>query len=336
MLSELGWDEGWATALGDVPRAGELVPARVTAVHRGRVQVVGEEVDALAPAGGSLEGTPVVGDWVGFDGTRIRVILPRRTALAREGSALAANVDLGLVFASSGEDPNLRRLERFVAMVTEGGIEPLVIMTKSDLSDDAVGASDLIREQLGVELIVISSRDGRGIEAIRERLRPRSTAALLGPSGVGKSTMLNTLLGDERQRTLPVRDHDGAGRHATVHRELFAMPNGALIIDAPGVRRPGWPAPRASPTRSPRSPGSRNRAGSPTAGTRTSPDARFAGPSARSASSRCGSCSARAPTPPRSEPPATMARRGTCGRAAAAAARSEYRNGPAAEAAGPC
>lgn len=239
MLSELGWDEAWAAALGDVPRAGELVPARVTAVHRGRVQVVGEEVDALAPAGGSLEGTPVVGDWVGFDGTRIRVILPRRTALAREGSALAANVDLGLVFASSGEDPNLRRLERFVAMVTEGGIEPLVIMTKSDLSDDAVGASDLIREQLGVELIVISSRDGRGIEAIRERLRPRSTAALLGPSGVGKSTMLNTLLGDERQRTLPVRDHDGAGRHATVHRELFAMPNGALIIDAPGVRRPG-------------------------------------------------------------------------------------------------
>ena len=216
-----------------------MAPARVTAVHRGRVQVVGENLDVLAPAGGSLEGTPVVGDWVAFDGKRIRAILPRRTEFAREGAALAANVDLGLVFASSGEDPNLRRLERFVAMVMEGGIEPLVILTKGDLNDDAVAASDRIREQLGVELVVISSRDGWGIEAIRERLRPRSTAVLVGPSGVGKSTMLNTLLGEERQRTLPVRERDGAGRHATVHRELFALPNGALIIDAPGVRRPG-------------------------------------------------------------------------------------------------
>ncbi len=239
MLAELGWDDAWAAALQDVPGADGLAPARVTAVHRGRVQVVGEELDALAPAGGSLEGTPVVGDWVAFDGNRIRAILPRRTEFAREGAALAANVDLGLVFASSGEDPNLRRLERFVAMVMEGGIEPLVILTKGDLNDDAVSASDRIREQLGVELMVISSLDGWGIDAVRERLRPRTTAVLLGPSGVGKSTMLNTLLGEERQRTLPVRDRDGAGRHATVHRELFALPNGALIIDAPGVRRPG-------------------------------------------------------------------------------------------------
>lgn len=238
VLRDLGWDAAWAETLEALPGSDGLVAARVTAVHRGRVHVLGEDLDLLVPVAGTLGLQPAVGDWGTYDGQRVSQILPRRTELAREDAVLAANVDLGVVVASAHEEVNLPRLERFLALVTVGGIEPLVILTKGDLSADPAAETELVHERLGVETVITSVKGGWGVEEIRARLQPRRTAVLMGMSGVGKSTLLNELLGEDRQRTLPVREHDGAGRHATVHRELFSLPNGALLIDTPGMRRP--------------------------------------------------------------------------------------------------
>ena len=239
MLIELGWDEAWAEALAGLPEPTEATPARVTAVHRGRVHVVGADVDLLVPFAATLPMALAVGDWVLYDGHRVSGILPRRTTLAREESVLAANVDLGVVVASCHEQLNVRRLERFIALITAGGIDPLVVLTKGDLSPDPAAESERAREQIGADVLVISAKAGWGVEEFSARLAPRQTAVLMGMSGVGKSTLLNTLLGEARQRTLPVRERDGTGRQATVHRELFTLSSGALIIDTPGVRRPG-------------------------------------------------------------------------------------------------
>ena len=239
MLSELGWDEAWADALAGLPEPKEVAPARVTAVHRGRVHVVGDGLDHLVPFAATLPMALAVGDWVLYDGHRVSAILPRRSVLAREGSVLAANVDLGVVVASCHEQLNVRRLERFISLITAGGIEPLVLLTKGDLSADPAADCERAREQVGADVLVISAQAGWGLEEFSARLEPRRTAVLMGMSGVGKSTLLNALLGEERQRTLPVRERDGTGRQATVHRELFTLASGALIIDTPGVRRPG-------------------------------------------------------------------------------------------------
>ena len=237
-LRDLGWDSTWAETLERLPAAAGLPPVRITAVHRGRVQVLGEGLDLLAPVAGTLGLQPAVGDWGVHDGRRVSAILPRRTVLAREDAVLAANVDLGAIVAACHEEIDLPRLERFLALVAVGGIEPLVILSKGDLCTDPGAEADRVRERLGVEAMAVSVWGGWGLETIRERFHRGRTAVLVGMSGVGKSTLLNSLLGEERQRTAPVRERDGAGRHATVHRELFTLPNGALLVDTPGMRRP--------------------------------------------------------------------------------------------------
>lgn len=205
-------------------------------MHRGRVRVVGDDLDCLVPLAGRLSEPPVVGDWVSFDGERVSAVLPRRSHIARGEAVLAANIDTGLVLAPSHEEPDLSQIERYTALVAESGIEPVVVLTKQDLSPDSAIRSERIREEIGAEVFVISSQEGWGVRELQARLSPRSTTVLIGMSGVGKSTLLNHLLGEERQRTLPVRKRDGAGRHATVHRELFPLPSGALLIDIPGFR----------------------------------------------------------------------------------------------------
>jgi ribosome biogenesis GTPase len=183
-LSTLGWDGGWAQALAD-HEDHALVPARVTAVHRGLYAVRGEDMNQLVPVAGALEAAargpaelPATGDWVALrGGEAIRHVLPRRTLLARADDdareeALAANVDLCLVATSLDMDLNLRRLERFVALAHAGGIEVLIVCTKGDLARDPNAEAAAVSAATGAETTVLSARDGWGVNGLLARLAP--------------------------------------------------------------------------------------------------------------------------------------------------------------------
>jgi ribosome biogenesis GTPase / thiamine phosphate phosphatase len=244
-LARLGWRANLTPhldALGDPA----LVPARVIAVDRGRAVVDDGAHTWSAPLAGRLRragAMPATGDFVAAlpDGP-VRAVLPRRGVIARRGDGgrpevLAANVDVALLATSMNRDLNPRRLARFLAITARGEVEPVVLLTKSDLADDPVRVADDVRHGVGgTPVLTVSVRTGAGLAAVRTLLAPRLTAVLLGTSGVGKSTLLNVLLDTERQATAPIREHDDRGRHTTVRRELVALPGGALLVDTPGLR----------------------------------------------------------------------------------------------------
>jgi ribosome biogenesis GTPase len=256
-LAHLGWDTSWEEAFVPFAARGHR-PARVVAVHREASIVRDGEGDRSASVSGSFRyealaasDYPAVGDWVALDGGGlITAVLPRRTAFTRmatdasrrgagldDQQVMAANVDTALLVAGLDNDFNLRRIERYLAVAWSTGINPVVVLNKADLADDVDGrlvAVDAIAP--GVATVPVSARTGDGLAALQPHLRPGTTAAILGSSGVGKSTLVNALLGFERQRTAEVRADDSRGRHTTTHRELFELPNGALLVDTPGIR----------------------------------------------------------------------------------------------------
>src|SRR4029453_1436165 len=150
---------------------------------------------------------------------------------------VAANVDTVFLLTGLDRDFNLRRIERYLVMSWESGPSPVIVLNKADPADDADHRRDDVRAiALGVPILVMSARERTGLEQLDEYLQAGQTIAVLGSSGVGKSTLINRLLGEDRLRTNEVRDSDQRGRHTTTHRELVRLPGGALLIDTPGMR----------------------------------------------------------------------------------------------------
>ncbi|HEY7827017.1 MAG TPA: ribosome small subunit-dependent GTPase A [Candidatus Limnocylindrales bacterium] len=258
-LEALGWTAALAAAQLEHGTAGR-VAARIVAEDRGLYQLLGPEGDRRASvsgrfrfgAGADTEAFPAVGDWVVVDPEPsgeavIQAVLPRHSALIRqaagrrtEAQVVGANLDLVFVVASLNGDLNLRRLERYVAVAWDSGAEPIVLLSKADLAEDPASILAAVEAiAAGASVLVISSFDGRGIDAVQARIRPGQTAAFVGSSGVGKSTLLNRLAGEERAATSEVRAGDDRGRHTTVRRQIHLLPDGGLVLDTPGMRELG-------------------------------------------------------------------------------------------------
>jgi ribosome biogenesis GTPase / thiamine phosphate phosphatase len=232
-----------------------LVPARIVIQQRELWHVLTLDGQAF---GASLVGRfrheagqgdfPVAGDWVALEvsatSARIHHVLPRQGILVRKAAGsgalpqvIAANIDLGLLVSALNEDFNPRRLERYIAMCRSGSIEPIIVLTKSDLADDLepfLSALDQVASNLTI--IAVSALTGAGLVKLKSWLVSGHTAALLGSSGAGKSTLLNALAGHDVMATSDVRASDGRGRHTTTHRELVTLANGAMVLDSPGMR----------------------------------------------------------------------------------------------------
>ena len=260
-LAELGFDHWFQKGLSEAGRP-DCRAARVTRVDRDRYLVRNETHEVQAEATGKLlfsgessQDLPCVGDWVLVqyhnDGTLaiIHGILPRKTYLRRktpgtrvEYQMLAANIDTAFVTQSCDADFNIRRMERYLIMAREGHVNPVILLTKRDLvgREDLNTAVSRIRND-GIDALVIacSSTTGEGVDEVRQILTKGKTFCLLGSSGVGKTTLLNHLLGREEFATAPVREGDGRGRHTTARRQLILLEAGALLIDTPGMRELG-------------------------------------------------------------------------------------------------
>jgi ribosome biogenesis GTPase len=219
----------------------------VARVDRGRLTVLTEQGDRRVVPAASLYDSgstgPAVGDWVVLRGDLAVEILPRKSAFIRTSAGrtsapqvVAANLDVVLVVDALTGDARLRRIERYLAVAWTSGATPVVVLTKADLCDDVAAAVEAVREDaVGVDVLTVSSVTGQGLAELRELLGPGRTAALVGPSGVGKSSLANALVGGTVATTRGIRD-DGRGRHTTTARELHQLPGGAFLIDTPGMR----------------------------------------------------------------------------------------------------
>jgi ribosome biogenesis GTPase len=261
LLESYGWSDELSHQFESLA-LDDVVPARVTVQQRGLYTLAAERGELTAELGGRFafeagEGEyPVVGDWVALTvptegrGT-IHAVLPRRTAFVRRAAGdagaaqvLAANIDTVFLVSSLNADLSLRRLERYLASAWESGADPVVVLTKADLPD-AVEARlvDVQSVASGVPVHAVSAVTGEGLDGLRSYLGPGRTGVLLGSSGVGKSTLVNALAGEELLATAPVREADARGRHTTTHRELVLLPGGGLVLDTPGMRELGlWDA----------------------------------------------------------------------------------------------
>ena len=255
-LQQLGWGPFFAEAFASRAVEG-CVPARIVIQRKTEYDVLSERGESRAritgklrfatPAGADL---PVVGDWVAL---RLRPhephgiilsVLPRRTKFSRNipgresaEQVIASNIDVLFLVNALDETLNIRRIERTLVLATESGALPVVLLNKADLCPDPEEYLPEMRRAFGdVPIHTLSARAGQGLDAVSRYLGTGTTGALLGPSGVGKSTIINRLLGIDRLKTADVRARDSKGRHTTSHRELVSLPGGGLLIDTPGLR----------------------------------------------------------------------------------------------------
>ena len=249
-LEDLGWDAFFADAFRPYEQEG-LIPARVAARHHGPCELLTEHGRIGGLPAGKLEGLdlPVAGDWVAvqkLDGERkgiVEAVLPRRTSFTRKeawrrtvAQVVAANIDTVFLVTAFGQDLNPRRLERYLTAAWDSGARPVIVVNKSDTALNA--AEDLAEVEaiaFGVPVHAVSAATGAGLEELDAYLGRGRTVALLGSSGVGKSTLINRLAGQELLATAETSE-DGRGRHTTTNRELVPLPGGALLLDTPGMR----------------------------------------------------------------------------------------------------
>jgi len=257
-LRAIGWPHEAAPTHGEwaelMTRHPGARPARVIKQHRSGY-IVAEDIDGgypveslpdwqrprLAPAQ-----RPAVGDWLLVTGdpggnAHAVALLPRRTVIKRASAGkhygqqiIAANIDIAFIVSSLDGDFNARRIERYLLLV-RGGAHPVVVLTKTDIGGDTPAALAEL-EALDIDLCAVDARDPDSVARLHAWLGPGTTAVLVGSSGVGKSTLTNTLLGESRMKTGAVRQRDSRGRHTTTHRALLALPTGACLIDTPGMR----------------------------------------------------------------------------------------------------
>lgn len=256
-LAHLGWDDRFASAYEPWQSKEDVLPGRVAIEFNQifRIYVDDGELDAVTAGrlkhrASSRAELPAVGDWVAVrkrpseDRGVILAVLPRRSAFTRRAAGeptgeqvVAANVDVVFIVMGLDRDYNLRRLERYLLMARESGASPAILLTKPDLNVDVPACIREVTTLAGdVVVHIVNARAGEGIEQIRGHFAPGRTAALLGSSGVGKSTIINRVIGADIRRTQEVRASDSRGRHTTMHRELVMLPDGGLIIDTPGMR----------------------------------------------------------------------------------------------------
>jgi ribosome biogenesis GTPase len=261
-LSDLGWSAGWQGEFEHYAARGQ-VPARVIREEReaylaesGRGSQLARVTGRLRAAARGRADFPAVGDWVvlepaaqGGDGQAhgvgvIHAVLPRRSmfvrrAAGRTGDAqpVATNVDVVFLVSGLDGDFNARRIERYLTLAWESGAAPVVVLNKADLCPDLESrVAETEALAVGTPVLAVSAAEGRGLDALRAQVGPGTTAAFLGSSGVGKSSLINALCGESRQRTAAVRADDSRGRHTTTQRELLRLPGGGVLIDTPGMR----------------------------------------------------------------------------------------------------
>ncbi len=257
-LTAYGWTQALSDDFAAIAKA-DHQPARVLRVDRGGVlaatasSVIRCHPGRVATHPGSAPGPPATGDWIAVvpepDGSWVLdAILPRRSVIARltalgdERQILASNVDFVFVLHGLDRTPKLRRLERTLVMAWDSGATPVIVLTKTDLAAGGGGpaidavVADVKAIAPGVDVVAVSNKTGQGIDAIERRVGPGATVVLIGESGAGKSSLVNRLLGEERQITAETRESDAKGRHTTTSRELIPLPMGGVLIDTPGLR----------------------------------------------------------------------------------------------------
>jgi len=235
--------------------AGGLLLGRVSVVHADRYKIYTACGEMTAEAIGALlyrterSAWPAVGDWVvaqavGAEAAMIHAVLPRRSMFSRRSAGdreqeqvIAANIDLALIVCGLDQDFNVRRIERYLTLAHASGVDAAILLNKSDLCADLKARlGEAARVSGGAPVLAISATSAQGVEPVLRLVRPGLTMALLGSSGVGKSTLVNRLLGVERQLVREVRESDSRGRHTTTYRELLVLPQGGALIDTPGMR----------------------------------------------------------------------------------------------------
>jgi len=263
-LADMGWDDFFVQQFAAFANNG-FFPARVALEHRELYRVYTEQTDLAAEVTGKLRHQarsradfPAVGDWVVVavppDENRaiIHTVLPRKSKFSRRAvlsggmpetggetdeQVLAANVDTVFLVSALDGDFNLRRIERFLAVAWDSGALPVIVLNKADKCDNpGERKQEAEAVAVGIPIYTISAAENEGLDVLQQHLGPGKTAVFLGSSGVGKSAIINRLLGAEQLKVTEIRENDSRGRHTTTHRELVLLPDGGIVIDTPGLR----------------------------------------------------------------------------------------------------